>query len=322
MGNSVPSLTTANVRSPTVTRPSYSVVIPTTLSRLGLLACVDAVLGQTVSPQQVVVVGPENANGPAPELPAGVRLLTAPPSSNGQRNAGARAMDSDVVLFVDDDNVLAADFAEWLLASWREAPGPVAGMAGIIVNDPQHTGWRNAVYFVLGIGCTAYRARSSRLRRSGHVLSVYRPDPAVPAGFLHGCCVAYDRQIFLRELFDETFGGHVSGGDLDAAARIGRHGRLFQVPGARSRALPVDSTMSAGEYMQGLRFGETLAYYRWRHRPPGRLGVAAWEYANVGQVLLLLVRAVRTGSARPLLGYLTGLARAHRRIVQEAWRRR
>lgn len=53
---------------------SYSVVIPTTLSRLGLLACVDAVLGQTVSPQQVVVVvGPENANGPAPALPAGVR---------------------------------------------------------------------------------------------------------------------------------------------------------------------------------------------------------------------------------------------------------
>lgn len=305
-----------------MTSPSYSVVIPTTLSRLSLLACVDAVLGQTASPQQVVVVAPESANGPAPELPAGVRLLTAPPSSNGQRNAGACVVDSDVVLFVDDDNVLATDFAERLLAAWRDAPGPVAGMAGIIVNDPQHTGWRNAAYFVLGLSCTAYRVRSSRLRRSGHVLSVYRPDPGVPADFLHGCCVAYDRQIFLRELFDETFDGHVSGGDLDAAARIGRHGRLFQVPGARSRALPVDSTMPAGEYLQGLRFGETLAYYRWRHRGRGNLGLVAWEYANLGQVLLLIVRAMRTGSARPLLGYLTGLAGAHRRIALEARRRR
>lgn len=305
-----------------MTPPSYSVVIPTTLSRLGLRACVDAVLAQTVSPQQVVVVGPASANGTAPELPAGVRLLTAPTSSNGQRNAGARAVDSDVVLFVDDDNLLALDFAERLLTAWWKAPGPVAGMAGVIVNDPEHTGWRNAVYFILGLGCTAYRARSSRLRRSGHVLSVYRPDPAIPAGFLHGCSVAYDRQIFLRELFDETFDGHVSGGDLDAAARIGRHGRLFQVPGARSCALPIDSTMPVGEYVQGLRFGETLAYYRWRHRGSGNLGAVAWEYANLGQVLLLILRAVRTGSARPLLGYLAGLTRAHRRIVQEVRRRR
>jgi len=306
-----------------VTPPSYSVVIPTTLSRSGLRACVDAVLGQTVSPRQVVVVvGPENPHGPTPELPGGVRVITSPASSNGQRNAGARVVDGDVVLFVDDDNVLAADFAERLLASWRDAPHPVAGMAGIIVNDPQHSGWRNAVYFTLGLGCTAYRARSSRLRRSGHVLSVYRPDPTVPAGFLHGCCVAYDRQVFLRELFDETFGGHVSGGDLDAAARMGRHGRLFQVPDAQSRALPVDSTMPARGYEQGLRFGETLAYYRWRHRGHGGAGAVAWAYANVGQVLLLIVRLVRAGSARPLIGYVTGLTRAHRRIAREARRQR
>jgi hypothetical protein len=298
------------------------VLVPTTLGRSSLRACLEGVLRQTVRPRQLVVVCPAGADAHVPDLPEGVRLVTAPASSNGQRNAGARAVDTDLVLFVDDDNVLADDFAERLLWAWRDIPGPVAGMAGVITNDPRHSGWRNAVYFLLGLGCTAYRARTSRLRSSGHVLSVYQPSGVVPAGFLHGCCVAYDRKIFLRELFDETFTGHVSGGDLDAAARIRRHGYLFQVPDAHSYALPVESTMPADGFEQGLRFGETLAYYRWRHRARGGFGVVAWEYANVGQVVLLIARMVATGSGRPFLGYLAGLVRAHRRIMREAWRPR
>lgn len=290
-------------------------MIPTTLTRPTLGAAVEACLRQTAVADEVLVVAPDGV--PAPALPGEVRVLHAPRSSNGQRNAGARAVNSDLVLFVDDDNVLADDFAERLLAAWQAAPSPVAGMAGVIDNDPRHTGGRNLAYLMLGLGCTAYRARSSRLRASGHVLSVYDPDPLTPAGFLHGCCVAYERTTFLGELFDETFTGHVSGGDLDAAARMARHGHLFQVPDARSRAMAVPSTMPPDEYSQGLRFGETLAYYRWRHRAPGAVGVVAWAYANLGQLLLLVARLVRTGRVRPLAGYVRGLVRAHRRIWGE-----
>ncbi|MGQ0717301.1 MAG: glycosyltransferase [Pseudonocardiales bacterium] len=299
-----------------MTTPSYAVVIPTTLTRPTLNGAVEACLRQTVAADEVIVVAPDELL-PAPALPGGVRLLHAPRSSNGQRNAGARAVRSDLVLFVDDDNVLADDFAERLLSAWRAAPPPVAGMAGVIDNDPRHTGARNLAYLLLGLGCTAYRARSSRLRASGHVLSVYDPDPLVPARFLHGCCVAYERTTFLGELFDETFTGHVSGGDLDAAARMGRHGHLFQVPDARSRAMVVPSTMPPDEYTQGLRFGETLAYYRWRHRARGAVGATAWAYANLGQLVLLVARFVRTGRGRPLVGYARGLVRAHRRIWSE-----
>lgn len=295
-----------------MTPPSYSVVMPTTLTRPTLIAAVGACLRQTVAADEVVVVAPDGVSGPA--LPTGVRLLHASRSSNGQRNAGARSVSSDLVLFVDDDNVINDDFAERLLSAWQAAPAPVAGMAGVIDDDPRHVGVRNLVYLLLGLGCTAYRARSSRLRASGHVLSVYEPDPAVPARFLHGCCVAYERTAFLGELFDETFTGHVSGGDLDVAARMGRHGLLFQVPEARSRAMAVPSTMPPDQYSQGLRFGETLAYYRWRHRAPGAVGVVAWTCANLGQILLLVLRLVRTGHVLPLAGYTRGLARAHRRI--------
>jgi Glycosyl transferase family 2 len=303
------------VRSRDVAPLSYAVVIPTTLTRPTLAAAVEACLRQTVAANDVVVVAPDGV--PAPALPAGVRVLQAPRSSNEQRNAGARAVSSDLVLFVDDDNVLADDFAERLLAAWHAAPTRVTGMAGVIDNDPRHSGASNLAYLLLGLGCTAYRARSSRLRASGHVLSVYDPDPLTPARFLHGCCVAYERTTFLGEMFDDTFTGHVAGGDLDAAARIGRHGHLFQIPSARSRAMPVPSTMPPDGYDQGLRFGETLAYYRWRHRARGAVGVIAWGYANLGQILLLVVRLSRTGRVRPLAGYVRGLVRAHQRIWRE-----
>ncbi len=308
----------ANV--PFVHSVSYSVVVPTADTRNTLRACLESVQRQVLAPREIVVVAPDGH--PRPEwLPQSVIFRTAAASSNGQRNRGARHATGDVVLFVDDDIVLDEDFGAALMGAWGAAPSPVAGMAGLIVNDPVLAGARNHVWWAFGLGYTAFRARSSRLRASGHVVSVYSPDGRVPARFLHGCCVAYDRCTFLDELFDETFDGYVSGGDLDLSARMRTRGWLFQVPTARSTACAVSSTMPADPYWQARRFGETLAFYRWRHRGRGILGALAWEYANLGQVLILVVRGIVGRSSRSLVGYLRGLASTHCAILTRRCRR-
>lgn len=300
---------------------TYSAVVPTTGNRPSLPGCVASVLAQTLPATEVVVVGVTGISRP-PWLPQAAWFVTARASSNGQRNAGALLATGAVVLFVDDDVVLARDFAERLLAAWLASPVPVAGAAGVIDNDPRLPALAGAGYLLLGLGYTAFRARASGLRWSGHVRSVYELPEARTAGFLHGTCVGYDRRLLLTDPFDATrFDGYVMGGDLDLAARMRRRGRLLQVPDARCRVADLPTTSPTELYQQGYQHGERLAYYRWRHRGPGFLGTCCWVWANLGQVLILACRGVRSGCWLALRGYMAGLRITHCRILRGEYRR-
>jgi GT2 family glycosyltransferase len=303
---------------------TYSVVLPTAGTRSTLRACVDGIQRQATGPADVTVVGTTACERP-PWLPASVAYITAPASSNGQRNAGARAATGDLVLFVDDDIVLDPWFGTALLEAWHTAAPPMAGVSGTLTNDEYPEGWVNLLYFVLGLGYTAPLPAQPGLRWSGHVIVTSRLAEDRCAGFLAGCCVAYRRTAVLAEPFDETFSGYVSGGDLDMAARMRSFGNLYQSPAPTSHAADVVSTMPARHYEKGKMHGDVLAFYRWRHRGPGLLGTLAWEWANVGQILVLMFRGFRLRTWQPLRGYFAGLASVHGRIRRgecQRWRAR
>jgi len=92
-------------------------------------------------------------------LAPSVKFVTAPASSNGQRNAGAQLSKGRVVLFVDDDVILESDFAAKLLQAWQDSAGAVVGAAGVISNDPWLAALPSFGHFLLGLGTRLFARR-------------------------------------------------------------------------------------------------------------------------------------------------------------------
>ena len=100
-----------------------------------LVRCVESVLAQDGAPIDVVVV----ANGcPAPDLPAGVRVVELPENVGppAGRNAAMATIDADVVLCLDDDAWYSApDIAQHVRRSF--AADPRLGVLTMRIDDPE-----------------------------------------------------------------------------------------------------------------------------------------------------------------------------------------
>lgn len=112
--------------------PSYSVVIPTRNRQAYLQSCVESVACQLPAPREIIIV--DDGSSPPVQKDRFRDLRIVPrilrnPDSRGQgtsRNAGARECSSEVVVFVDDDNVIAPTCAPLLANQAREGTCAVA----------------------------------------------------------------------------------------------------------------------------------------------------------------------------------------------------
>ena len=107
-----------------------SVVIPT-YNRAALIGeTLDAVLAQTVPPDEVIVVDDGSTDGTAAALArfgASVRYLPIPNSGDMvARNTGLRAASGGLVAFCDSDDVWTPGFLRVMSAQWQAEPRLVA----------------------------------------------------------------------------------------------------------------------------------------------------------------------------------------------------
>lgn len=103
-----------------------SVVIPT-YNRADLIGeTLEAVLGQTLAPDEVIVVDDGSTDGTAAVLAGfGSRVRHVPIPNSGDlvaRNTGLRAASSGLVAFCDSDDVWAPEFLAVMSAQWRAEP--------------------------------------------------------------------------------------------------------------------------------------------------------------------------------------------------------
>ena len=101
-----------------------------------LLAAVRSALDQRVPPAAVVVV--DDASGPdgraaLDRLPPSVRVLRRPVNGGvvAARNDGLAAVATELVVFLDADDLLLPDFLATTLAAWR----PVGGRVGVVYSS-------------------------------------------------------------------------------------------------------------------------------------------------------------------------------------------
>jgi GT2 family glycosyltransferase len=295
----------------------YSVVIPTLGERATLRALVDSIARQIRPPAEVIVALPPGVDIGADDR---VRIVRAPvASTSAQRNAGARAATSPVVLFADDDIELEPDCAAELMAVWeRRGVETISGVAPTLMNDyafPAGPIWRRVLLAAGGLGHAAVLARRSRLMRSGAVASVRRPTREVEVEFAISTCVSYRREALLREPFEEAFTGYVFSEDADLAARMIKHAPIIHTPRARVWQADVEPGLGRGE-VAAYRRARMVAFFRGRHRARGPVGRLAWEWANAAECAILVGRGLRLRDFGPLRAYLRGLGetRAHLRV--------
>ena len=117
----------------TTARTSVSVVVAT-LGRPELGACLDSLVAQSRTPDEIIVV--DNAGDRAAQrfMTQGMQFLPcAKKGISAARNAGAGVAASDVVAFIDDDARAHPDWLAHVVAAFERAP--IAGLAGAVLEN-------------------------------------------------------------------------------------------------------------------------------------------------------------------------------------------
>lgn len=194
---------------------------------------------QTVKPDRIVIchTAPEDVAGlqdsPAAEGLPPLETLTAPSGLPRQRNAILDVLgDCDAVLFLDDDFLMAPRYVESVAATLQAFPDVVVTTGRTIADGARGPG---------------YSPEQARVmirddREPGALIDI------LPASHGYGCNMAIRlspcRTHGLR--FDERLPLYGWSEDVDFTHRLGRHGRMVKLAGARGVHLGTKQGRTSG----------------------------------------------------------------------------
>jgi GT2 family glycosyltransferase len=179
---------------------------------------------QTRAPDRIIVchVTPDDVGAPAP----GVEYLVAPAGLPRQRNAIMdAAADCDLLLFLDDDFLAAANYCAVTEAVFAARPDAVVTTGTVIADGAKGP----------GLGVAEGRTLLAADAFAGDALA------AVPHFNGYGCNMAF-RMATVRAhaiRVDEALPAYAWYEDLDVSRLLGRHGAILRLAGARGVHLGV-----------------------------------------------------------------------------------
>jgi glycosyltransferase involved in cell wall biosynthesis len=240
-----------------------------------------------------------------------VKYLTSERGICHQRNRAVEACTGDFIFFFDDDVELEADYIEHAMAAFSvQAVPPVGGVGGTLLDPLVHPGWKRWLFHLLslsheGRGVQAVGYPNGDMRRVEDLSAV----TAVP--LLEGCRMAFRREVFEGERFQQYLPGYCRGEDGDFSARVAARWTLVQTPKARLRHHVSETGRLVGEAIVYQRAFSRSRFFRrysagtpwvWPRFLGGMLGWGAWL------------------SARSLLNLNPRLLRGFVRGVVSGWR--
>jgi glycosyltransferase involved in cell wall biosynthesis len=303
---------------------AYSAVIPTKDRPEAVGEAVRILLAQSRLPVRIVVVDasarpyelPEELESHARRLAVEVMVVASRPSTSAQRNLGAREVETPVVLFLDDDVRLPADYAETLLARWEagglEALGGVAGTPAVV---PRQGPVSRALRRLTMLNYVDPSGEAMTLRRSGNVRYVPEPRRAVRVPALGAGATAYRTDLVRAHPFDERFEGYAPGEDLEMAFRLGQAAPLLQTPEVRWTHL-WDPRERASPTRWLVR-GRCETYFRLRRLDRSPLTLAAFALSLVAEAGLALADSVRERDPRHVRGFAVGTLESIRGEIRD-----
>lgn len=223
-------------------RRTAGVVIATRNRPEPLRRCLDSFLIQTRSVERVLIVDSSDTDATRSLISefqdriAGLEWIRSPfASAARQRNLGTSRLDTDIVIFLDDDVVLDPSFVAEIMNVFEDSTRSAtpAGVSGTMINhaytDPKGL---NRLLLGLCIGQLRGSYAGKIIGPAVNFLSEDRPDTIQPVEWLPSGCCAYDRCTFMEERFAE-FDGYSFAEDVHLSARVGQRHLLLNTTRAR-----------------------------------------------------------------------------------------
>lgn len=270
---------------------TVSIVIATYHRPLDLAACLASILGQSVSPLEVIVVDndaqrsaqatlcPNEAPYSAQRIM--LRYETSPKNSPPcARNLGVQLAQGDLVLFLDDDVILEEDYLSEILQVYAAKPTAL-GVQGYIVNNNDGPRFWRKFFFQ-----PDYEPDVCRVLPSIRSISPFEPKTILPCERLSGCNSSYRRSILTEFPQDENMLKYSFGEDLDQSYRIFKRypDALWLTPFARCvhKASPAGRTVGREQVYITEVYGLYLFYKLF---PPTLKNKAIYGWSFVGRML-------------------------------------
>lgn len=241
-----------------MTRPSLTVAIATLGRPDPLRRALVSLATSGVRPDAVIVVdgadsrsAAEVVEQAAAALP--VRHVVAPRGLTRQRNAALDLVQTDIVLFLDDDARVRPDTLERVLQPYQD-PNVVGATGRTEEPASNRIGGKNSRVRALLRG----RAHDGTFTSFGYPRRLVDESRTTDVEFMAGCFMSARSQIARAVRFDEALTGYALAEDEDFSYRLSRYGRVSYVADA---VVDHDNTGFGGRDRRA--FGHQVVRNRW-----------------------------------------------------------
>ena len=232
-----------------MTQSSYknrlAIVVATKDRPNQLRSVLTSIKGQSVQPQQIVVVDGgddpiEAATREFPDLPISY-ITVCPPGLTKQKNAGVSATHPDMNLigFIDDDMILEDGALAAMLDFWEAASQEMGGASFNLPDFENTNSWIKSMpqrlFFI-------DNHEFGRVHRSGFNSTIWNPATDSQVQWLGGGYTVWRKQVFEHFQFDEWFAGSGLWEDVRFSHQVGRNYQLSVV--AKAKAVHVDAPIT------------------------------------------------------------------------------
>ncbi|MEW6001825.1 MAG: glycosyltransferase family 2 protein [Nitrospirota bacterium] len=210
---------------------NLSVIIPTKNRKGLLLECIRSIMEQTHLPEELIIVDQSEEseerllrNNVTWEHVKFIYIWDINISGlTAARNTGISKASGDVILFLDDDVVLEADYIVTILDIYRkDFSKEIGGVGGLITNFNFTSFWGNLSKVIC------------RGPWKNHYDFWYRKgEGLLSTHFLSGCNMSYRKEVLDRFKFDERLTGICMGEDRFFSYQVSKYFKLYMVAGAK-----------------------------------------------------------------------------------------
>ncbi|MFG0262391.1 MAG: glycosyltransferase family 2 protein [Novipirellula sp. JB048] len=154
------------------------------------------------------------------------------------RNLALAWANTDLVAFFDDDIVLQPGCLSEMAQVFRDNEGEVVG---VNAHDRQGNKSPPLLWRIRHLFRIVPHLQPGTYTRGGISIPwIFHPptEAVVQGDWLSGCAMMWKTSVIREVKFNEAFGGHSTGEDLDVSLRMGRHGKLMLAGKAHVLHLP------------------------------------------------------------------------------------
>lgn len=299
-------------KSVTATNTTTTALIIPTKDRATILeSTLGAVLDQTITPDEIIVIDQSAASdtqsvvrrvSQRPAKPSIRWLYVHAPAVAGPgpaRNIGIERSSATVLVFLDDDILVDKDYLREILGAY-DRDASIGGVSGIITNyrRPELRERFFDRFFCLG------PFRDERLPIYWNADRL-RAAALIPLRKVSGGVMSVRRSALGCERFEETYCGR--GEDVDLSWRVSEFFPLVLAPGARA----VHLTEAGGRrehWLASAVTAQSFLYHKlWKNLFKNRI---CFAWLTCGWASIAIVSAILRRSLDPLRALMTGLRRA------------